>query len=334
MSEANKQVVRRWQEAYNSGDLDELDKVLAPNWASNAWPDGVPQTVEAAKEGGRGMLALFPDYHCRIDELVAEGDRVMMRWTASGTHNADVFGLAPTGRPLEWAGISLFAVKDGRITGHWAFGEELTLLEDMGAQIPPEWALFKHHRAQHRALSDAERIELQKTVLAEHLRGEVEGDWAAVHATFVQDERARYDLVPLSTTFSGIDGVRDVYATLDAALTDWEVTMSNEIHAPGLCMAEGTLSATHRGEYLDIPASGRRITFELAAVVTFGDGDEAGKILCERVYFDHDTVLRQMRGEPDAPTGVGLAQGLATRPDRATPAEPGASSTAGGRHSG
>lgn len=45
---------------------------------------------------------------------------------------------------------------------------------------------------------------------------------------------------------------------------------------------------------------------------TFGGGDEAGKILCERVYFDHDTVLRQMRGEPAAPTGVGLAQRLAT----------------------
>lgn len=312
MSEANKDIVRRWQEAYNTGDLDELDKVLAPNWASNAWLDGVPQTVEAAKEGGRGMLALFPDYHCRIDELVAEGDRVMMRWTASATHNAEVFGVAPTGRLLEWAGISLFEVKGGRITGHWAFGEELTFLEGLGAPIPPEWALIKHHSAQHRALSDAERIELQKAVFAEHIRAEAEGDWAAVHATFVQDERAQWDCVPLSTTFPGIDGVRDCYVTLSSALTDWGVTITNEVHVPGLCFAEGTLSATHTGEYMGTPASGRRITVELVGVMTFGDGDEAGKILCERAYFDNDTILRQMRGEPDAPTGVGLAQRLAT----------------------
>jgi hypothetical protein len=46
--------------------------------------------------------------------------------------------------------------------------------------------------------------------------------------------------------------------------------------------------------------------------LTFGDGEEAGKILCECVYFYHDTVLRQMRGEPAAPTGVVLAQRLAT----------------------
>lgn len=312
MSEANKEVVRRWQEGYNTGDLDELDKILAPNWASNAWLDGVPQTVAAAKEGGRQMLALFPDYHCRIDELVAEGDRVMMRWTASATHNAEILGLAPTGQLVEWAGISLFEVKGGRITGHWAFGEELSFLEALGAPVPPEWALFKHHGAQRRALSNAERIELQKATVAEHLRAEAEGDWEAVYATFVQDERAQWDCVPLSTTFRGIDGVKDCYAILSGALTDWEITVVNEVHVPGLAIAEGTLSGTHSGEYLGIPASGRRITVELVGVTTFGEGDEAGKILCERAYFDNDTILRQMRGEPDAPTGVGLAQRLTT----------------------
>ena len=311
-TEANKEIVRRWQEAYNTGDLDELDKLLAPNWASNAWPEGVPQTVEAAKEGGRGMLALLPDYHCRIDELVAEGDKVTMRWTASATHNVELFGVAPTGRLLGWAGISLFEVKGGRITGHWAFGEELTLLEDLGAEIPPEWAMIKHHASQRRALSDTERIELQKATFAEHMRAEEAGDWAAVHATFVQDDRAHWDCVPLSTTFPGIDGVKDCYAVLSGALTDWKVTLVNEVHAPGLCFAEGILSATHTGEYMGIPASGRRISVELTGVMTFGDGDEAGKIICERAYFDNDTVLRQMRGEPDAPTGVGLAQRLTT----------------------
>ena len=312
MTEANKEIVRRWQEAYNSGDLDELDKVLAPNWASNAWLEGVPQTVEAAKEGGRGMLALFPDYHCRIEELVAEGERVMMRWTASATHNAEIFGLAPTGRLLQWSGISLFEVRDGRITGHWAFGEELSFLEDIGAPVPPEWALLKHHGTQRRALSDADRIELQKVTFAEHLRAEEAGDWPAVLATFVQDERARWDCVPLSTSFPGIDGVKDCYAAMSGALSDWQVTLVNEVHVPGMCIAEGTLSGTHTGEYLGIPASGRRISVELIGVMTFGDGAEAGKILCERAYFDNDTILRQMRGEPDAPTGVGLAQRLST----------------------
>lgn len=312
MSEDNKEIVRRWQEAYNTGDLDELDKLLAPNWASNAWPEGVPQTVESAKAGGRGMLAMLPDYHCRIDELVAEGDRVVMRWTASATHGTEVFGLPPSGRLLEWAGMSLFEIKGGLITGHWAFGEELTFLEALGASIPPEWGMVKHHAAQRRALSDAERVEIQKAVITEHLRGEAEGDWAAVHATFVQDGRAHYDAVPISTTFSGIDGVKDVYSILDAALGEWAVTLTNEVHVPGMCIAEGTLSATHRGEYAGIPASGRRVSFEIAAFFTFGDGDEADKILSERVYFDHDTVLRQMRGEPDAPTGVGLAQRLVT----------------------
>lgn len=89
-------------------------------------------------------------------------------------------------------------------------------------------------------------------------------------------------------------------------------------------IGEVTLSGTHKGEYCGIPASGRTVTIELAAFFEFGDGEQAGKIVCERIYWDNETVLAQIRGDADAPTGVGLAGPVAPhdesrRPRRLSP---------------
>jgi len=73
-----------------------------------------------------------------------------------------------------------------------------------------------------------------------------------------------------------------------------------------------TVIGTHKGEYCGVPASGRRCSIEIAAFYLFGEGEEAGKLLAERIYFDNEVLLRQMRGEADAPTGLGLATGSAS----------------------
>lgn len=151
MSEANKALVRRWQDAYNSGDLDTLDEVLAPDWETNAWPEGMPQSVEAAKAFGQGMLALFPDLRYEILDLIAEGDTVAMRYRAEVTHSAELFGLPPTGKRLEWSGINMFRVSGGRIVGHWGYANEIATLEALGAEFPPEWAIVRHRNHQDAA---------------------------------------------------------------------------------------------------------------------------------------------------------------------------------------
>ena len=157
------------------------------------------------------------------------------------------------------------------------------------------------------ALTDAERIEMQKSIVAEHCRAENEKDWPAVHATFAQDGSASWDCVPLSVTAQGVDGVRDLYAGFDAAMPDFSITIFREYHMAGTSIIEVTIDATHQGEFMGVPASGRKVRWELVAVFEFGAGENAGKILCERAYWDNETLLRQMRGEADAPTGVGLA---------------------------
>lgn len=156
--------------------------------------------------------------------------------------------------------------------------------------------------------TDAERIALQRACITEHMRAENAHEWEAVYATFIRDERASYDVIPMSAVFNGFKGVQDFYAAFDAAFPDFKLRNSAEYDVPGCSIREVTVTGTHRGEFGGIPATGRTICFELAAFYLFGDGHEAGRLINERVYFDLETVLRQLRGEANAPTGVGLIQ--------------------------
>jgi len=150
-------------------------------------------------------------------------------------------------------------------------------------------------------------IELQRATVAEHFRAENAHDWPAVHHTFVQGDEAYYDVVPLSKRFRGISGVQDFYSTISAALPDFQVETTVEYDVPGCSIREVTCTGTHRAEYCGVPGSGNRIRFEVAVFFIFGNGKDAGKLMAERIYFDNETVVRQMRGESDALCGIGLA---------------------------
>jgi predicted ester cyclase len=157
-------------------------------------------------------------------------------------------------------------------------------------------------------LTADERIELQRDTVAKHVSAENAKDWAAVHQTFLQSTGVAWDCVPLSTTFRGIDGVVDVYSAIGSALPDLEVIVTGEYHTPGVSIIEATLRGSHQGEYCDVEPKGHPVSFEVVGIFVFGEGEQAGKLVVERAYWDNETVLRQMRGEADAPTGVGLAE--------------------------
>ena len=82
--------------------------------------------------------------------------------------------------------------------------------------------------------------------------------------------------------------------------------MQDMIKRQRATVEEHLITGTHQGEYFGAPASGNPIRFELAAFYLFDMEDDSGKLLAERIYFDNETLLRQMRGEKNAPIGVGL----------------------------
>jgi steroid delta-isomerase-like uncharacterized protein len=153
-----------------------------------------------------------------------------------------------------------------------------------------------------------EIIRLQRATVAEHIQAENNKDWSAVYDTFIQNENAYYDVAPLATRFKGISGVKDFYQVIAAAVPDFHILVTGEYDTPGCSVRELTITGTHQGEYCGVPARGRPVRIELAAFYLFGTGTDAGKLMAERIYFDNELMLRQMRGEANAPTGIGLAE--------------------------
>lgn len=145
-TERNKEIVRRYQDAYDTGNLDVLDELLAPDWKTNAFPSALmEQTIDNAKAVHGMVLEAFPNLRTTIHELIAEGDVVVQSWTARATHKGDLVGLAPTGNPVVIGGVSIFEIKDGRIVRHEAFNDMIPLLHQCGADLPAEWVALSHH---------------------------------------------------------------------------------------------------------------------------------------------------------------------------------------------
>ena len=139
-----------------------------------------------------------------------------------------------------------------------------------------------------------DKVERQREIVAKHIQGENEHDWATVYDTFVQDDRAHYDVVPLGAVFKGIEGVRGFYESIAAAVPDLKIEVQTEYDVDGCSIREVVISGTHKGEFAGIKPLGKAIRIDLAAFYTF-DGDSRG-LISEKIYYDQATLAAQMQG--------------------------------------
>jgi len=134
--EENKQIVRRYQEIYNSNNLDNLLEVVSEKLLTPKIMPGIPSGIEGAKIAHQIMLAGFPDYQTVIEDLFAEGDRVAARITMSGTHLGAFMGVPPTGKFISFTGMYIARIANGKIVEHWGEEDGVSLLAQLGA-LPP-----------------------------------------------------------------------------------------------------------------------------------------------------------------------------------------------------
>ncbi|MEO8354460.1 MAG: ester cyclase [Chloroflexota bacterium] len=130
--EENKNIVRHYQEIYNSNHPDSLDEVVSENLYTPRIMPGIPSGIEGAKAAHQIMLIGFPDYQTVIDDLIAEGDKVVARITMSGTHTGNFMGIPATGERVEFTGIYIARIADGKIVEHWGEEDGVSLLTQLG----------------------------------------------------------------------------------------------------------------------------------------------------------------------------------------------------------
>ncbi|MBK9714245.1 MAG: ester cyclase [Kouleothrix sp.] len=131
-AEANKAIIRRYREAHNANDLAALDEIVATDLVSHSHLPGVPGGREGGKMVHQGSLAAFPDGQTTTDDLIAEGDRVVERFTFVGTQQGPFMGIPASGKLCRITGMSVFRLADGKIVEHWGENDGLGLLMQLG----------------------------------------------------------------------------------------------------------------------------------------------------------------------------------------------------------
>ena len=130
--EQNKNIVRRYQDIYNSNKLDALLEVVSEDLLTPKIMAGIPHGVEGAKAAHQIMLAGFPDYQTVIDDLIADEDKVAARITMSGTHTGSFMGIPPTNKFISFTGIYIARIANGKIVEHWGEEDSASLLTQLG----------------------------------------------------------------------------------------------------------------------------------------------------------------------------------------------------------
>jgi len=133
MTEDTKRISRQViEEVFNKGRLDIADELVAVGAVSHdpARPDSIGP--EGLKEQVTGYRTAFPDVAITIDDQVAEGDRVVTRWTARGTHKGDLWGIGATGKEATVTGTTIDRIKNGQVVETWTNWDTLGLMQQLG----------------------------------------------------------------------------------------------------------------------------------------------------------------------------------------------------------
>ncbi len=136
-TEGNKAIARRFaEEVWGKGNLDVVDELLATNFVNHDPSPGMTPD----REGFRKMVSMFqtafPDFHLTLEDMVAEGDKVVVRWNWGGTHKGEYMGIAPTGKQVTLKGVSIHRFEGGKVVEQWHEVDMLGQLQQLGV-VPP-----------------------------------------------------------------------------------------------------------------------------------------------------------------------------------------------------
>jgi len=126
MSQEHKALVRRYyDEVLNGRNLDAVGEFFADE-----------RMVEGVRRGCFAYFTAFPDLHCSLDELIAEGDKVFLRTTMTGTHDGEYKGIPPTGRHISSESAEIYRIADGKFVGYWCLANVAGLMRQLTEEAP------------------------------------------------------------------------------------------------------------------------------------------------------------------------------------------------------
>lgn len=138
----NKAIVRCfYEEVFNQRNVDAIDELVHSEFFNNDPTPAASRDPESMKQFIHTITQAFPDHHHAIEDLVAEGDKVVMRCTLTGTHKGRFPGfleMPPTGKSICQRQIHILRVRDGKVAEHWVVRDDLAMMQQLGLIPQPE----------------------------------------------------------------------------------------------------------------------------------------------------------------------------------------------------
>ncbi len=131
-TENNKAVVQRFREALDAGDLEGAMAVFAPNAVVHMSSAPEPLSREGFKQLGQLLLSAFTGSASTVEDMIAEGDKVVSRLTFRGTHTGDMMGIPPTGKSVAISEIIIDRLADEKIVESWRLFDQLGMMQQLG----------------------------------------------------------------------------------------------------------------------------------------------------------------------------------------------------------
>ena len=134
MSEQNKAIARRfYDEVVGQGKIELIDELVDPNVIEHDEFPGQAPGREGVKEVFVMFRTAFPDLQFTVEDMIAEGDKLVTRLTMRGTHRGQFQDLAPTGKQISVTGIDILRFADGKLIEHWGVMDQMTMMQQLGA---------------------------------------------------------------------------------------------------------------------------------------------------------------------------------------------------------
>jgi len=138
-TEQNKALVRKLiEEVFNHGNMGAIEELFSPDFVeSEELPPGMPAGREGVKQMVVMLHSAFPDFKATVEDILAEGDKVVVRQTWSGTQKGEWMGVPPTGRHVSIGVIDIIKMVDGKFVEHWGQMDSMGMMMQLGAIPAP-----------------------------------------------------------------------------------------------------------------------------------------------------------------------------------------------------
>jgi len=138
-TEENKALISRFvEELFNQGNMSLANELLAPDFVEREQlPPGVPDGREGVKALTSMLRSAFPDFKATIEDMVAEGDKVVVRMIWSGTHKGEFMGIPASGKSVSIGVIDIIRVNKGKLVEHWGQMDSMGMMQQLGVMPAP-----------------------------------------------------------------------------------------------------------------------------------------------------------------------------------------------------